>query len=323
MECLCRYRFCYKCGAAGGSCGCNPGHMFLSDLECENDGMLPHVADSPIRDTCGRVDIGSCVRRRDIRLERRNRAEEKWTEAHWQWSPENHSVCTFNRRWMFSSNINVRNMAKLTQQLRHEEVKCEHESYKDYEQQHYHPQNATWLFLRHGSDAQAMEQLLIRDNIQGERDKRWWNAWADNEDHDVTFLFLRRGADIQVMNDLFNREEIAFERLSYNECRTYEDENAEVEGNLSSLWLYLPRDTGLKILSGLDDAVEKRWEREFRRQNHSAIEKSMDIQRDLSSLWLYLPRDTGLRILLGLNDAVQKRVERASRAQGHSATELW
>ncbi len=46
------------------------------------------------------------------------------------YSDENHSVCTFNGGWMFSSKINAGCITMSTQQLRHEQVKEEREFYR-------------------------------------------------------------------------------------------------------------------------------------------------------------------------------------------------
>ncbi len=64
-------------------------------------------------------------RERLVRIERRTRVEENRSEEwkHWQYSAENPTVCTFNGRWLFSSKVNSKCVAKLTQQLKHEDVK--------------------------------------------------------------------------------------------------------------------------------------------------------------------------------------------------------
>lgn len=69
MECLCGYRFCYRCGVAGGECNCNPGHIFVSDacfLNDRNEGTY-----EPIRDEHGYVDIRSTIDRRERQRQQR------------------------------------------------------------------------------------------------------------------------------------------------------------------------------------------------------------------------------------------------------------
>ena len=119
IECLCGYRFCYRCGAANRTCSCNPGHGFLNEQL--------YVTDAPVRDANGRVDLRLCIRRREVREERHNKLEANRSEelAHWQYSSKFHSVCTFNGRWLFSSKINSRCIAMLTQQLEQARVNRE------------------------------------------------------------------------------------------------------------------------------------------------------------------------------------------------------
>ena len=84
VECLCGRQFCYSCGGAYGRCECNPNWM----------------------------------RGWEVRKERSSRYEEE--RAHWEYARENPSLCTFNGRWMFSSQTSSRCIAMLMQQLGHE-----------------------------------------------------------------------------------------------------------------------------------------------------------------------------------------------------------
>lgn len=114
------YRFCYRCGAAGGICDCNPGHCFL------NEHLRVHVA--PVRDVDGRIDLGLCIRRRWVGFVRIDRRRVERSENTWYWTEEP-SVCTFNGRLLFSSKIKSKCIAMLTQQLKHKKVN-EMRSYK-------------------------------------------------------------------------------------------------------------------------------------------------------------------------------------------------
>jgi hypothetical protein len=177
MECLCGYRFCYKCGAAGGVCNCNPGHVFLSDrpriyslvwkwlvdlyhnflarnervlmrLETDKDSQrhlnwISRILEQMEKEIgCGfdvwYIEIIQTPMefygrwrgwkddflRYERSWERCKDLEENCAEemAHWEYSAENPSVCTFNGNWLFSSRINSRCIAMLTQQLEHERV---------------------------------------------------------------------------------------------------------------------------------------------------------------------------------------------------------
>jgi hypothetical protein len=130
IECLCGFRFCYRCGAADGRCRCNPGHGFL--------GEQFYVGDAPVRDVNGRVDLKLCIRRREVRQERRNKLEANWAEelAHWQYSSKNPRLCTFNGRWLFSSKVSTRCIAMLTQQLEQATVNRERDNER-LENRHY------------------------------------------------------------------------------------------------------------------------------------------------------------------------------------------
>ena len=171
MECLCGYRFCYKCGAAGGVCNCNPGHMFLSDLE-------GFIGAPIIRDENGQVDLPLCIRRRDVRRDRLNR----WYEGldHWQYSEYFPSVCTFNGRWLFSSKRNSRCIAMLTHQLENERISYERfENYDcrdcDWQDSAECPSvctfNGRWLFSSKGNSRciAMLTQQLEHERVRGER----------------------------------------------------------------------------------------------------------------------------------------------------------
>ena len=122
MECLCGYRFCYNCGAADGSCNCTPGHIFDND-----DFELNDRAENtePIRDSRGVVDIGSCIRRREIREKRMERRLEKEEEVdeNYLLSERNPLLCTTNGRWIFSSKKSRRSITILSQQFGQRDIK--------------------------------------------------------------------------------------------------------------------------------------------------------------------------------------------------------
>ena len=161
MECLCGYQFCYRCGGAYGRCRCvSPGHEFDGNI-----ALTP-----PLRDNEGQVDLGLCIRRRAVRLERSNKVEEEW--EHWTYSEENPSVCTFNGRWMFSSKTRSSSIAMMTQQVRHESISYERGSRRHLDNWQNDIQNATWLFLHRGADAKSMHQLLVRDDIREARNEQ-------------------------------------------------------------------------------------------------------------------------------------------------------
>ena len=161
MECLCGYQFCYRCGGAYGRCLCvSPGDEFDGNI-----ALTP-----PLRDNEGRVDLGLCIRRRAVRLERSNNVEEEW--EHWTYSEENPSVCTFNGRWMFSSKTRSSSIAMMTHQFRHESISYERESRRHLDNWAHDIQNATWLFLHRGADAKSMHQLIVRDDIREARNEQ-------------------------------------------------------------------------------------------------------------------------------------------------------
>ena len=120
VECLCGYRFCYRCGAADAICDCNLGHIFLD----EDLDLCVHAA--PLRDVNGVIDLGLCIRRRQVGLVRSIRRHgEEWER--WEYWTEDPAVCTFNGRWLFSSKTKSRCIAMLTQQLGHRSITSERE----------------------------------------------------------------------------------------------------------------------------------------------------------------------------------------------------
>ena len=178
VECLCGYRFCYRCGAANGICDCNPGHVFLD----EHQDVCIH--DAPLRDVNGRIDLRLCIRRREVRLKRSDQYAEE--EIHWHYAMENPSLCTFNGRWIFSAKNSSRCIAMLTQQLGHESImlqrleqkasrsRAEEAAVK--EEALHDIQNASWLFLRRGADTKAMHQLVVgvtREERRGQRESNY------------------------------------------------------------------------------------------------------------------------------------------------------
>lgn len=73
------YRFCYGCGGAAGTCGCNsPNHRSLNERE--------YVADAPVRDDDGRVDLRSCILRRTLRADRKERRANNAYEEQEGWT---------------------------------------------------------------------------------------------------------------------------------------------------------------------------------------------------------------------------------------------
>jgi len=179
MECLCGYQFCYRCGGAYGRCRCvSPGHEFDGNI-----ALTP-----PLRDNEGQVDLGLCIRRRAVRLERSNKVEEEW--EHWTYSEENPSVCTFNGRWMFSSKTRSSSIAMMTQQVRHESISYERGSRRHWDNWAHDIQNATWLFLHRGADAKSIHQLLVRDDIrEARKEQHEYNYWEEMRNSDWGYWF--------------------------------------------------------------------------------------------------------------------------------------
>ena len=151
-----------------GRCRCeSPGHEFDHEFD-GNIALTP-----PLRDNEGRVDLGLCIRRREVRLERSNNVEEERERL--TYSEENPSVCTFNGRWVFSSKTRSSSIAMLTHQLRHESIHYEGESRRHLDfwaHDQYVIQNATWLFLHRGADVKSMHQLIVRDDIREARNEQ-------------------------------------------------------------------------------------------------------------------------------------------------------
>ncbi len=83
-----RYRFCYGCGVNRGECGCDPVNVSHNDVYLLNDA---YVTDGPVSDGSGRVDVRSCIWRRELRQERELKRDRMRSEE------SNIGVCTSNR----------------------------------------------------------------------------------------------------------------------------------------------------------------------------------------------------------------------------------
>lgn len=213
IECLCGYRFCYRCGSPGGGCECNPGHRFLDNHE--------YIADAPLRDGNGHVDLRSCILRRKVRREREYQRNEKRDEELSRWycySAKNSDVCTSNGGWLFSPKKSTGSISMLIQQLGYESISDERESKTWTESDSNASHDAPWLFLCHGADIRALRKLLVRDDIQWPRREKKWRL-----NDEMKYLDRERG--------------------------------------LGLVWLFLPNRTGFRVLAGMDDAMRKRLSR--------------------------------------------------------------
>jgi hypothetical protein len=75
MECMCGYRFCYRCGSQGAQCSCTPlNHYFWDNiLDRQAHRAAPQVA-AVDRET-GHVDLQGYIRRQRVRRERQEERE--------------------------------------------------------------------------------------------------------------------------------------------------------------------------------------------------------------------------------------------------------
>lgn len=190
IECLCGYRFCFSCGAANAACSCNPGHRF-------NDDDGGHVAEEPVRDNDGRVDIASCINRRKVRKQRQKQRERNEDEAedHWEYW-EYADACPSNGRWLFSSKKKSSSISMLTQQLGHI-VRMERGSRGLGIIQPSISLDTSWLFLRRGAEAPALKQLLRQDSVKHARARRRHRREEEEED------YFNNGASALTLSWLF------------------------------------------------------------------------------------------------------------------------
>mmetsp|Transcript_10105 Transcript_10105/g.18206 ORF Transcript_10105/g.18206 Transcript_10105/m.18206 type:complete len:331 (-) Transcript_10105:179-1171(-) len=163
IECLCGYRFCFSCGVAGGECPCNPGHIFPDDASSLNDEYIPHA---PIMDGSGRVDLRSCIRRREVSSKRmKKRSEELYR---WEYSEKNAAVCTSNGRWLFTPARDTRCILMLTQQLSYDSSRdgrvCHRRASR---RQCNTTRDTSWLFLCEGADYREMQRLFFKYEVRG------------------------------------------------------------------------------------------------------------------------------------------------------------
>lgn len=214
IECLCGYRFCFRCGAANARCACNPGHGF--------DRNAGYIADDPIRDSEGRVDLGSCINRKNIRKERENRREENEREVRGRWElsrdvrVELGLGCTSTGKWLFSPKKNSRSMLMLTQQLAQSNVHGERRD-KRRDGRLNASLGTSWLSARRWTV--VLQQLLNGDRVRRSK-KHPWRRAMEEADHS----------------------------------------NADVL-SLNLVALFLPNKTGIRLLEGVMDAVRKRTKR--------------------------------------------------------------
>lgn len=193
IECLCGYRFCYKCNAPGGRCDCNRGHGFLG-LEW---GSLEEYIIQPVRDENGFVDIKSCIEQRRwkqegerVRNNRYYRRHEQWEESEMFWRRgmkpcKAMELC--HGRWIFSCKTNRASAQMLTN-----------------------------MFEAIEKDSTSSEMgNWIRDPSTG----RWSQVTPSDGSVSSNWLFLQKGADLQALEQLQNRHDVQFLRRWYR-CRT-------------------------------------------------------------------------------------------------------
>lgn len=113
MECLCGYRFCFRCGSQGAQCNCSPpGHGFLAGL-----GALPPLA--VVNEDTGRVDLGNhIIRRRELEEKKRYR---EFKDYRLSMEQESLDEFTSSALWLFCPNGTKR----LNQHLQTERMKEE------------------------------------------------------------------------------------------------------------------------------------------------------------------------------------------------------
>jgi len=172
IECLCGWRFCFRCGLPGGNCGCNEGHFFL------NDRGGSYVADEPLRDHDGRVDLRRCIARTEVRQERnQSRLQahhdmlQRWEPIRlWPYSEDMASVCTSNGRWIYMTTNSERSIKVLEAQFKNEEIRKQRVRRVrniSYQQDQY--VTPSWLF---GTTPCASFRIL-KEMIQGSEKVRF------------------------------------------------------------------------------------------------------------------------------------------------------
>jgi len=122
IECLCGYRFCYQCNSPGGRCECNEGHGFLG----AEWGSREEYIIQPVRDSNGRVNLKSCIEKRNrawsgrwVRLERQYRRQEQWEESEMFWGSSGDALAragieTSHGEWIFSCKTGQESTKMLT-----------------------------------------------------------------------------------------------------------------------------------------------------------------------------------------------------------------
>ena len=153
----------------------------------------------------------STIRRRKIRHERHKRQDEKEVEVEirWYYTPRNAERCTSNGCWLFTPKSNEGSVTMLTQQYGFELMNDQRQSRMWNESTEQTSPGTAWLFLQKGADIRALEQLFVKDIVQGRRnhERKWrtrYNLKASEFERQVSLatLFLPKLVRLRILQSM-------------------------------------------------------------------------------------------------------------------------
>mmetsp|Transcript_4339 Transcript_4339/g.9759 ORF Transcript_4339/g.9759 Transcript_4339/m.9759 type:complete len:441 (+) Transcript_4339:172-1494(+) len=221
IECLCGWRFCYKCGQPGGTCGCNFGHGFL-----ETEGW---TSAAPLRDPNGVVNLRQCMHRKKIRREREQRCNaveielQRWDNP----SEKTSNLCTWNGRWIFDCTSLSSSVRMLRGQLTYStknRMRAHMRAHRCSSRVSSSPVNS-WLFLRgERAQARALRQLIDRDGVASKRRRirsgkeyEDFERWENEHDLASIWLFLPSRVGLQMLQNMKSSLRRRYQRRGYDE----------------------------------------------------------------------------------------------------------
>ena len=324
MECLCGWRFCYRCGSQGANCSCTPAHHYFWDNVLGRTGgnraSAPLAA--PRNEETGQVNLREHIQKRKdkehaemVRKERRARKGRIEIEQSLE-AAQLSSSCTSNGRWLHCTTT-ASSLQMLSQQVRAESKQKErvwraksHQAEIDagtiflsrsriafcgnfsrrVEIGHNAAtatNNGRWLFSCAGvtgSQAMLRQQLLGQTKQEARLRKNHRNS-VDVDEVGTDWLFLdERSASIRVLKEQILGARERRRRTSQRQ-RNYKEYTSRLD--FSAVWLFLPQKTAFRILS---EEIHASRVRQNRKHSKSRIQRSPDSQVDLfvqGGSWLF------------------------------------
>lgn len=187
MECLCGYRFCYKCGAPGAECDCTPSHHYFWDSIVDRIAYSRSVPDQSIPAEINwkahmEKRKGEPVRQaREIARDKRYKEDAKVDEV------------TCGAKWLFCSK--PEKSLYILQQLLRRHTTCDRRAFP-----HFVVADSTLdAFLKHGGwlyrntrNATTRERVMALWRHRGiketsEYEKRFFGEWDEDSDRETDY----------------------------------------------------------------------------------------------------------------------------------------